>query len=1044
MHRTFTDVHGLGLSFTLDPEFVEQYSKVEPEWGFGALSEATFLRSYSRTKDRRTGTSWPYDHKDLESSGTLENYGGKERWWEVVERVINGMYSIQKDHMQRHNLPWDDDKAQRSAQEAFERMFEFKWTPSGRGLWCMGSYLVNGRNDSSPLYSCFFVSTKDIDKDFAAPFTFLMSASMKGGGVGFDTKGAGKLRLVKPKGSIPYRIPDSSSGWVKSVELVLRAFTGGPMPHFGYDLIRDEGEPIITFGGIAPGPEPLKKLHETLTTLLQDCVDRGGEITTKLIADIFNLIGVAVVSGNVRRSSEISFGEWDDAEFWNMKDYTRPDNQYRSEWGWMSNNSVKVYDNTTPDFDAWAEKVARGYNKVNAGAGEPGLFFIDNARNYGRMNNGPDFADVDIEGANPCAEIGLEHGEACVSFDTRIQTRTGTPKIGDVVGVPVEVWNGGAWSLVMPRITGHEQKLYRVTLSDGSHVDVTSNHRWSIKRGSSGGYGEVTTNQLIPGMRTEPFTLSGAVEGSHEPFAYDYGFIAGDGFVDGPAVRGVLFEDFDDFDSPVVFSKWHAAKEDGTKPFRYVRFPHLNRELAGKLRSYDGLPEEVFSWSVDSIREFLAGYIDTDGTVQRNPNNDYYRVYGSEAKVRDLLLLARRAGIDGVSIRCASEKGVKTNKGVRKHGCWYLSIHSYECEKVRPRRKFARAALTTTATNNAYPASVISTKRVQKVASIEELSGLHTTYCFDESEYHKGVFGNVLTHQCNLVEQYAMRHEDVFDFLRTGKYAYLYAKTVTLLPTMWPETNAVQLKNRRIGVSITGTAHFVDVNGYNVLQQWVDEGYREIRKWDKLYSEWLCVRESKKVTTSKPSGTVSLVAGTTAGVHWPTSSHYIRRVTFPKDSPLLTPLRNAGYRTEFSAYSPETSVVVEFPNITEGVRSEEDVSVFEKIALIAHVQKWWADNMVSNTINFDPETEIQDLANAMKVHASNLKSVSALPRATTAYKQLPEERVNPEYLLYYAASLKPVDFSDIYDGVVIADDAVRTLGCDSDACEINYDVTTAQ
>ena len=101
-----------------------------------------FIRTYSRKKDD----------------------GTKEKWFEVCERVINGMYSIQKDHCKENRLPWNDRKSHASAQEAFDRMFNLKWTPPGRGLWTMGSKMVMEGKNSAALQNCAFVSTRDLDK----------------------------------------------------------------------------------------------------------------------------------------------------------------------------------------------------------------------------------------------------------------------------------------------------------------------------------------------------------------------------------------------------------------------------------------------------------------------------------------------------------------------------------------------------------------------------------------------------------------------------------------------------------------------------------------------------------------------------------------------------------------------------------------------------------------------------------------------------------------------------------------------------------------
>ena len=107
---------------------------------------------------------------------------------------------------------------------------------------------------------------------------------------------------------------------------------------------------------------------------------------------------------------------------------------------------------------------------------------------------------------------------------------------------------------------------------------------------------------------------------------------------------------------------------------------------------------------------------------------------------------------------------------------------------------------------------------------------------------------------CCLCEVYIARHDTCEDFLRTLKFAYLYAKTVTLGDSHWVETNRVMMRNRRIGCSLTGIAQFLSVHNLDVLKTWCRAGYDEIQKWDKIYSEWLAVPRSIKTTSIKPSG----------------------------------------------------------------------------------------------------------------------------------------------------------------------------------------------
>lgn len=374
------------LSFKLSNEFVAQYEHKTPPFGFedvagNSLGELTFIRTYSRVKPD----------------------GTKERWHEVVRRVIEGMYSIQKDHATKNRLPWNSNKAATSAKEAYDRLFHLKWTPPGRGLWTMGSPVVHDRGVAAALYNCSFVSTGDIDRyNPGYVFGWIMDALMLGVGVGFDTRGADKgIQVRTPdKDVVIYTIPDTREGWVQSVVLLVNSYLRNTVPvEFNYSQIRGAGEPIKGFGGTSSGPAPLVKLHNQLRDIFES---RNGEtLDSRMITDIVNLIGTCVVAGNVRRSATIALGSTDDDVFIDLKNYERfPE---RAEWGWMSNNTLVVEGEF--DYDKIVDRIADN--------GEPGLLWLDTMRGYGRTSDPRDDKDWRALGTNPCAEISLESFELC-------------------------------------------------------------------------------------------------------------------------------------------------------------------------------------------------------------------------------------------------------------------------------------------------------------------------------------------------------------------------------------------------------------------------------------------------------------------------------------------------------------------------------------------------------------------------------------------------------------------------------------------------------
>ena len=668
------------FSFKLAEEFVSAYRSKKVPWGYqdaagNSVGEITFLRTYSRLKED----------------------GTKETWTDVCERVVNGMYSLQKDHAKQNRLPWSDVKAASSAKEAFDRLWNLKWTPPGRGLWMMGTPLVNVQKNSAALQNCSFVSTNAMTKiDPAKPFAFLMEASMLGVGVGFDDKGADKdFNIYDCTEGDNYVIPDTREGWVESTAALINSYLkpDTKCPVFDYSLIRPAGTPIKTFGGTAAGHEPLLKLHNHIRRIFSGRV--GDRLTRRDIADLGNLIGVCVVSGNVRRSAELLIGRIDDQDFLNLKnsDAFPERNSYDPEnpgWGWMSNNSVEV--SVGQDLTPIIEGIARN--------GEPGVIWMDVTRKYGRLSDPENNKDWRAAGYNPCAEQSLE---------------------------------------------------------------------------------------------------------------------------------------------------------------------------------------------------------------------------------------------------------------------------SMEC--------------------------------------------------------------------CTLVETYINRHDNLDDFKRTLKFAYLYAKTVTLIPTHWEETNAIMQRNRRIGTSISGIANFADTKGLPLLRTWMDEGYSVVTSYDKSYSEWLGIRESIKMTTVKPSGTVSILAGESPGVHWtPGGKHFLRTIRFSNNDPMLPLFKLANYRIEPSSTDPDNTSVVYFPIKSESMRSEKDVSIYEKMAIAATAQRYWSDNSVSVTVSFDPKKEAEAIGTVLHMYDGQLKTVSFLAMDDTLYPQMPYTQSTAEEYEEARMTLFPIDLTGVYEGMAF--DAVGESYCTTDACEV--------
>lgn len=376
--------------FRLSQSFLDAYSTRPPPFGFNGLGEFVFATRYAR----RTPS------------------GGRETWAELCARVVNGTYSMQKRWVESHGLGWDAAAATASAEGMFERMFAMKFLPPGRGLWAMGTPMTDERSVFAALNNCGFVSTVGIGDGGAVsatePFCFLMDAAMLGVGVGFDTLGAGRLRVAGLRAAAdepPHVIADSREGWVDSLRLLLTAhFFGGARPAFDYSRVRPRGTPIKGFGGTASGPGVLRRLHEDVDFALSPLA--GAPLSITAIVDIMNMIGRCIVSGDVRQTAEIAFGDPNSDEYIHLKDYTR--NPARAAWGWTSNNTVMAP--LGQKYDAIAERVISN--------GEPGFAWLENMRAYGRMGDAPNWKDARAGGGNPCLEQTLESFELCCLVET--------------------------------------------------------------------------------------------------------------------------------------------------------------------------------------------------------------------------------------------------------------------------------------------------------------------------------------------------------------------------------------------------------------------------------------------------------------------------------------------------------------------------------------------------------------------------------------------------------------------------------------------------
>lgn len=880
----------------------------------------------------------------------------RETFTETVERLENFYTKHLKEKYSKTKI------SSKELRSIFDPIYSLDVLPSMRALMAAGP-AAEGSEVS--LYNCSYTAI-----DHQVVFSEILFILMNGTGVGFsvERQEVNKLPEIPEKlhtTETSIIVEDSKLGWAKALKQLVAMLYAGEIPKWDDSNLREAGAILKTFGGRSSGPEPLRDLYNFFIKIFKQAV--GRKLSSLECHDLVCMIGNIVVVGGVRRSALISLSNLSDLRLRDAKS---------GEW-WKENDQRKLSNNSVaytekPEVGQFMEEWMALYKSHS---GERGIFNRQSAKRY-----------ADLIGRDSNFDFGTN---PCVTGETPILTDYGYVNIKDVIGTPTNIWNGEEFSEVVPFSTGINS-IYRVTLSDGSHLDCTPYHKWCIE-------GEmIETTELSIGDKLDKFKMpiihSG--ENDSEIDAYSQGFYSGDGN------KNRIF-------SWVYSPKYECMKSlvgtfkdsvEGRKLWKH-----------GNMLPKNFVPTESFEYKL----KWLAGILDSDGTVTRDENGNGFQICSTDHEfLIDMKLMLTTIGVCAkiVSSNPAGFRRLPNGKGGHK---------DYDCKKVERllignSDSYDLMALGLGKYLNRLKHNGVKPQRdarqFVRVVSVDDLNYCSETFCFTEPKTSRGTFNGIVTGQCgeiilrsgqfcNLTEAVARPNdtkETLSEKIRIATIIGTIQSSFTdfkYLRKKWKDNCE---EERLLGVSITGIMDCPLLMNVNDETKALLTHLRKVaRDTNNEWADRLGIQRSTAITAVKPSGTASQLVDSASGIHTRYAHNYIRRVRQDVKDPLTKFMIDKGFPNEVDVRSKDI-IVFSFPmSVPEGSIVENVRGPIETLEHWKMFKEFYCDHNPSTTVSV-PESSWPEVGAWVWNNFDNLTGLSFLPEDLGTYKQSPYERVTTE------------------------------------------------
>jgi ribonucleotide reductase alpha subunit len=798
-----------------------------------------------------------------------------------------------------------------------------------------------------------------------------------------------------------YLVSDSIEGWGDAVKMLLKAYAEGRAnPDFDFRDIRPKGATLVTAGGKAPGPEPLRICLENLRTVLNGAV--GRKLTTLECHDMQCHIADAVLSGGIRRAAMIAFFSHDDLDMVTCKSGAWW--ELNPQRGRANNSAVLHRDEI--DQDAFQ----RLWQRVEeSNAGEPGVYWTN---------------DKEIL-SNPCFRGDME-----------LLTSEGYKRIDSLVGKEFlnvnkdgnltagKVWSTGVKPVVEVRFrhsrAGRKPSLY-----------VTPNHTFMLNDGT-----ECEAKDLA-GKRLMPYFTGKAIPRVQEDFKA--GFMLGDACLTdaaNPDKAGIVVcIGENDVEVADIFGV--------TLSDNHRHYLQSARSLVDKY----GLPvTQTFDRQLGDNRsdDFLMGLYSANGCVIAS---------GKRVALKTTSKLLAQQVVEWLQAKGMTPY-VTTNKAKRIQ--WpngeYESRESYDVNLAGLENLIRFAEVVSFVHGYKREALAQAIRESSPTVSAVLSAGEAEVFDFTEPETHWGIVNGVVAHNCveatlrmfsfcNLTTVNASDVETQDELNKRVAAATLIGTlqaSYTDFHYLRDEWKKVTEEDALIGVSMTG------IGSGRVLKLDLTEAARIVVTVNKDVASLVGINTAARTSLLKPEGTASIVVGSSSGIHAWHAPFYRRRMRLGKNEPLYAYVKaNFPELVEDCHFKPHLEAVLTIPQkAPEGsiLRDESFLDLLERVRRFN--QEWIAPghnrgvqkHNVSCTISLKPD-EWEACGEWMWKHRNEYNGISVLPYDGGTYIQAPFEDCTEEEYNAMMSLLHSIDLTQVIE----TDDATgftQEAACAGGQCEV--------